>query len=311
MLSYSNRYKRLNYSLGFNRSKDRLNQQPYNIYYARISMPLDWKKNNLYLSSQLQHSDYAPHSTNANINLSGSLTQDNKINFGVGLSQNQFNQQQNTAINAHVNYLHPVINIGASLNHDRQQTQYSLSAQGAIVAHSLGLTATNTIPNTYTIVHVDQGQYAGISNAWGIRLDRFGNAIYSNSSPYNKNLIQIDPDQMPITSTLQSNQATVIPRLYSATMVNFSAQQSTIYVLRITSPHGQLPMGTEVRNLDQQLLGRLAQSNQVILNRYNPQSDHVLSLIWGSQRQNSCQIQLPVLNNKKQQSFQIISVECK
>ena len=75
----------------------------------------------------------------------------------------------------------------------------------------------------------------------------------------NKNLIQIDPDQMPVTMTLQSSQATVIPRQFSATMVNFTAQHSSMYVLRISSPHGQLPMGAEIRNAKQQLVAILNQ----------------------------------------------------
>ncbi|TCM60463.1 outer membrane usher protein [Acinetobacter calcoaceticus] len=311
VLNYSNRWKRFSYSLGMSRSQDPYNNLQNNTYYASLSLPLDWRKNNLYLSSNLQRSENTTNSTNANINLSGTLGESNNLNFGVGISQNNDNNQNTTAYNGNINYLHPYVSLGATAFNNGDRSQFSVSAQGALVAHRYGVTATNTIPNTYTIVHVEKGQDAGISNAWGVKLDRFGNAIYSNSSPYSKNLIQIDPDQMPVTMTLQSSQATVIPRQFSATMVKFSAQHSSMYVLRISSPQGQLPMGAEIRNAKQQLVGRLAQSNQAILDQFDPQQDRQLTLLWGNQHQNSCQIQLPTLNTEKSQSFQIIPVECK
>ncbi|AOA57020.1 hypothetical protein BFG52_00705 [Acinetobacter larvae] len=309
--SYGNRWHKLNYNLGVNHSQDRFDNQKNNTYYASISIPLEWRKSNLYLSSNIQRAESdAMRSDSANVNLSGTAGQDNNINFGIGINRNDYGNGQNIAYSGNMNYLHPYVNLGATLYHDEHDSQYSLSANGGVVAHRYGITATNHLNDTYTIVHVDKGRAAGVNNAWGIRLDRFGNAIYSTSSPYAYNLIQIDPELMPANMNIKSNQATVIPRQYSSTLVKFNAEISSLYVLRIQSPLGNLPMGAEVRTAAQKVIGRLAQSNQVLLDQFDPQQDHQLTVVWGDMQQNHCQIQLPRLKSNKDQALQIVPVEC-
>ncbi|MDQ8935077.1 fimbria/pilus outer membrane usher protein [Acinetobacter rudis] len=312
-MNYSNRWGKVNYNLGISRSQDRLYDQKNNTYYASVSVPLDWRKRNIYINSGVQRSesDYSQNN-NFNFSLSGTAGDDNNINYGVGINRNEYAGDSNTAYNGNINYLHPFVNLGAMIQHDNHNDQYSFSASGGLVGHRYGITATNNLSDTYTIVHVDQGHSAGVNNAWGVRIDRFGNAIYSNNSPYSQNVIQVDPDQMPANMTLQSNQATVIPRQYSSTLVRFAANESSMYVLRIHSDYGQLPMGAEVYNEKRQLIGRLAQSNQVLLDQFNPNKDKQLTVSWGKANQsNICQIQMPELKVNKGGSLQIIAVECK
>lgn len=338
MLNYSNRWRRVNYSLGFSRSMQALGHSQYRQelrYYASISLPLDWRKHHLYLSNTLQRSEYKdkapraeqssntqPYSgryTQLNTQISATLGQDNQFNFGLGFNRNltqnyadnEHDHARHQAYQANMSYLHPYIHLASTGYYDGTAAQYSLSARGAWVAHRYGITATHSMPTTFSIIRVDQAKNIKLNAARGVRINRFGHAIYSHHSPYSKNIIQIDPVNLPLSMSLKASQATVIPRQYSSTLVNFSVQQSALYILRLHSAQGILPMGAEIRNATQQIIGHLGQSNQAILDQFDPKRDRQLSLHWGNKQQQHCQMQLPPVMENKKQAFQIIQVECR
>ena len=314
-ISYSNLWKKLSYTLGYAQTDYSSFSTDDKTLYMSLSVPLDWKENRAFISSNIQNTQNENVTTTANVNLSGSVGDLNNFNYGIGLSNIYQNNHSETSLQANVNYLLPKISLGATAFATEDKQQYSLSAKGAIVAHRYGITPVNTLAETYTIVHVENGEGARLNNAWGVKLDRQGNAIYPTSSAYSENDISIDPQDLPIDVVLESNQMKVIPKKYSSTLATFKAKQTSNLLLRIQTSKGiNLPIGTQVRKQDGSFIGMLGQSNQVILEESKDVYNQLLTVVWGENMEQSCHISpipSPKTNKvKKNYQFEILKVEC-
>ena len=306
----------MSYSIGFSQTNYKENTfDKDQSVYASLSLPLDFRKSNLNLNSTYQQGEQQGRDSDSfGAYLSGTAGSNNNLNFGLGATSNRFDGSTNTSYNANVNYLLPHLNLGATIYHSNQDTQYSLSAQGAIVAHRHGITATNTAADTYTIIHVDHGAGASIDNAWGVKLDRWGNAIYPNASAYSINTISINPDQLPPEITLDGNQTQVIPRMYSSTLATFKVNQQSNILMRIHSKNTQqFPMGSRIETSSGKLIGLMGQSNQSLLTHDIRDLKEPLKVVWGDQLQQSCIIPITEFGSvvkKKNSQLDILNVEC-
>lgn len=305
---YSNIWEKLSYRIGYTRTdySERDRNQGDNIYVS-FSMPLDWRSSRgLYANGSINRDQDSQ--TNANFSVSGSLDQDNKLNFGMGLSKNG---SDDPAFYGNLNYLLPQVRLGSTLSiHDH--TQYSLSASGAVVAHRYGITPVNALADTFTIVHVDGGQGAKVDNAWGVKLDRFGNAVQSNASAYAINRITINPEDLDGNISLLSNQSQVIPRKYSSQMAVFEAEHASNVILRIRYQQQAAALGSQLIGHDQQNIGVVGAGGQLIAQQTAPLLQQS-TLRWGSAEHERCVIQ-PLQQDQlivdKNEHFKIINLEC-
>ena len=312
--NYGNAWKLLNYSIGVSQTNyvDHRVQSDRSIYF-NLSLPLDYKKSNIFVNSNYQRNTLQDKTSDIlGVNISGTAGKYNNLNFGVGVSQNESNTK---TFNANLSYLLPQTNLAATAYNNGHDTQYSISALGAIVAHPYGITATNSTADTYSIIHVDHGTGATLENAWGVKLDRWGNAIYPNLSAYNINSIAINPDQLPPEITLDSNQTQVIPRLYSSTLATFKANVQSNILLRVHNSinNTQFPMGSRIETQSGKFIGIMGQSNQSLLSNDIRHLNEPLKIVWGDQMRQSCVIPLDnfsVISENKMNPLHIINVEC-
>lgn len=313
--SYSNFWEKLSYRLGFthtdynNDHRDRQNTQDKSIYLS-LSMPLDWRSSRgLYANASIDRDDQE---SNASLSVSGSLDQDNKSNFGIGVSKNG---DDHSDLYANLSYLFPKVNLGTTLSlQDQDKLQYSLSASGAVVAHRYGITPVNTLSDTFTIVHVEGGKGAKVDNAWGVKLDRFGNAISANSQAYTVNQITINPEDLDANISLESNQTEVIPKKYSSQLATFKTQHLSNVILRIRYQEHVAPLGSQLMSHDQQQpLGVVGPAGQLIVQKTTPLLKGSI-VRWGDAEDQSCLI-APLTDSQltvpEQTTFKIITVECK
>lgn len=314
-VSYSNKWSNIGYTLGYSQTDYSSSNSDDKTFYLSLSLPLDWNQKKLFITSNIQDTQNDNNFSTGNINLSGTLGDQNNFNFGVGVLSNYSNKNTETSLQANANYLLPKISLGATIYSSDDQQQYSLSANGALVAHRFGITPVNTLADTYTIVHLENGDGAKLNNAWGVTLDSFGNAIYPSSSAYNENDISLNPQDLAIDVVLESNQTKVIPRKYSSTLAIFNAKKTTNILFRITPKNKlQLPIGSQLLKNDGSLLGIMGQSNQVILENKNDVFEQPLKIVWGTEMNQSCIIAPIPDSNLKQikqnYQFKIFNVEC-
>lgn len=315
-INYSNRWNRLSYSIGYSQNNNQLNDfGKENKVYLSFSLPLEWRKKQANLYSNIQYADNVGHPTTANVGLTGTLGENNQFNYGVTTTQNWNNGKNNSAVSANMNYSLPQIQLGAVTGWSDDQTQYGFSAKGAIVAHPYGITATNNLSDTFTIVHAKGAHGADVVNAWGSKIDYWGNAIYANVSPYEANTIRLDTKHLPLDVNLSANQAEVIPRRYSSTLIKFDVEQSSNILLnvRVKGVNQQIPIGVQAVNQAGQVAGMFGQSNQLFIEKAQLLKQD-LYVQWGMNESYACRIDAPetlLPKSKQPNRIQMIDVECK
>lgn len=314
-LGYSNSYKRLNYSFGFTKTYNFLNfKNDENKFYLSLSIPLDWNRKTIYVNSNIQHSNQPNNQTTATIG--SSMAFGDQSQGQVGLSHNYISDssKDQSTLSANLGYSFPQAQLSTNATWNNDFYQYGLTSTGAFVLHRYGLTATNNIPETYTIIHAKDISKANIMNGWGIKTDYLGNAIYSNISPYRPNEISLDVSNLPLNVQLIENQKSIIPRRYSSTLINIDVKKSSNMLLELSTPNDiQIPIGLQVKNKSDKLIGSFGQSNQLFIEN-SELLDHELFISWGNESTQHCKIQLPLnmqeLESNSKDSFLIIPVEC-
>ncbi|WP_228714953.1 fimbria/pilus outer membrane usher protein [Acinetobacter pullicarnis] len=314
-IGYSNNWKKIGYSLSLSQSATDLflgNKEKK--VYMSFTLPLDFGSKRASVYSSIQHSDLIGKPTSASLGLSGVLGESNQFNYGLNTNNYWSNDHSSSSISTNINYKLPQVQLGAVAGWRNDQTQYGMHARGAFVAHRYGLTATNTLSDTFTIIHADGAKGAGVSNAWGTKIDRFGNAVFSNLSPYEINTVSLDLKNLPVNLNFKSNQAEVIPRRFSTTMVEFKAVKTSNILLNVKFDQGQkIPIGAYALNTEQKPVGMFGQSNQLFIeNTVDLEND--IQVLWGESNQYKCQIEAPeklVQKTKTSKAFQVIDVECK
>lgn len=311
-LGYSNRWNKVSYSLGASRSEYK--DENSNQVYLSLSVPLDFRKQKLFLNSTLQHNDQSNSSTVASASISGTAGENRQTNFGVSASQSSGQGNNSTSVSGNIRHRLPQLSLSSTVSRNDYSTQYSYAARGAVVAHRYGVTLVNELSDTYTIIHVPQGQGATVENSFGTKIDRFGNGIYPYSSPYQVNQIAIDPAALALNINLKENKQEVIPRQNSATLVKFKAETSSLILLTIQNAQNRFVMGTPVLNARGETIGSISQSNEIIIESEKRLTKQ-LKIMWGRTEDQSCLIELTGqqmdFSKLSQHSFNIMPVECK
>lgn len=142
------------------------------------------------LSTTVNVSDKNSNSIQSSI--SGVSGDDNQLSYGVSLNT-QENGPTGYAVNG--SYRSPVATLQATAGNDsRHNRQISAGISGAIVAHPFGVTASNDLGDTFTVIHADGAGGAVINNAPGNRLDPGVTALF-RMSHLTKRIISVSTRQ--------------------------------------------------------------------------------------------------------------------
>lgn len=317
-LGYSNSIGKLSYSLGVSKTANSvLNNASDKRVYLTLSLPLEWRSLNkrASLTSNIQHTSNINNITTAYAGVSGTFGEYNQASYSL-VANNAWNNSgmDTNSLSASLGYNLPQVQVGSVIGYGNNYSQYGFSARGAVVAHPYGLTLTNSVSDTYTIIHAKDAQGAVVNNAWGVKIDRFGNGIYSNLTPYEVNEISLDTKVLPVDVHLKSNQSQIIPRRYSATLIDFKTEKTSNILLNVkVKDQAQIPIGVQVIGGNEQLIGVFGQSNQFFVENPSLLKESFV-VQWGAQQPQQCQVQVPseLLKAGKYNSknFKIVDVEC-
>lgn len=314
-LGYSNHWKQFSYSLNATQSASVYANKDRSISLS-FSFPLSWRKTTTSVNNNINVNNNITHSNAMDIfntGFSGTFGSQNQVSYGLNANRYQYdNAETNNSISSSINFALPQTNLGLVSSYSDTQSQWGANLSGAIVAHRYGITLTNNISDTYAIVHANDGASAVLPNAWGSKLDYFGNAIYANMDPYRVNTINIDTQKTALDVSLDENQTEVVPRRYSATMIDFKTKRTSNILLNVhTANDATLPMGIQATDKNGQVVAMMGQSNQLFIQTPDALKQPI-TLQWGANNAQQCTIPATVVNNKvKNTAFNIIDVECK
>lgn len=143
------------------------------------------------------------------------------------------------------------------------QHQYSVQAQGAIVAHRHGITLNNELGDTFGIVHAKDLKGVHLRNGQNVKFDHFGNAIVSYFTPYQYNIVQLNSDTLPIEIEVDAVSEQVVPKKNASMLVEFNVINTNKALIELRHENTNIPMGAQVLDDRNLMIALVGQGQQV------------------------------------------------
>lgn len=224
--------------------------------------------------------------------ISGSMGEKQPVGYGLNFSTDSSNQ--NSVWGGNLQTRLPYASTNASVSASRQYWQGSASLQGAVVAHSGGVTLGPYVGDTFALIDAPGATGAQVMDGQGARVDRFGYALVPSLVPYQYNSVALNPQRMNSKAELADGQQRVAPYAGATVRLHFKTIRGQAVLIKVQRPDGSIiPMGTSVFDSNEQDVGMVGQANQVYLRSDKPQGK--LTLRWGKGATQRCSMsyQLP------------------
>lgn len=311
-IGYSNTYKDIAYSLAYSRQKTG-QMTANNTFTSMTTNPISEDMVMLSVSMPLGRSDYSPmlslsssHSSDDSsyqTNLSGLLGEDKTLSYSVNADYDT----QNRAVGSGLHLIKqlPFTTLSGSISNGKHYTQGSVGVQGALVAHSGGVTLGPRISDSFALVEAKGASGASVSNGMGARIDPFGYAIVPSLVPYQYNNVSLDGKNIRNNNIeLLENTKQIAPYSGSSTKIVFKTQVGYPVLISV-KPESLLVLGENVYDKDRHIVGMVGQSNQIYVRVENKEG----TLIVGKE-ENSCKIAYSIPEEKEADKLILLSGQC-
>ncbi|HFV9915590.1 TPA: fimbria/pilus outer membrane usher protein [Salmonella enterica subsp. diarizonae serovar 61:l,v:z35] len=253
---YSNRWKRVSYSLTAARNRAPEGSMQTN-WLVSFSIPLGDERPVMF-SSAVSHDSGG--GLAEQVSLAGTAGESQQMSWGVSGTHSE---QGGSAGSINGQYLSPWTTVNASAGVGRDSRTLSTGLSGAVVAHPHGVTLTPYTGDTWVVVNAPGAAGAEVSSYPGLKLDHWGNAVMPASMPYQKNTVSLDPKGLSDRVELESTTQNVVPREGAVVVAEFATQQGYALLLTPTRPEGGLPFGTTVTDSQGNTAGMVGQGGMV------------------------------------------------
>lgn len=167
-------------------------------------------------------------------------------NWDYTLLQNWVGNQS-TGSSISVNNMNDMNSISASFSKGHRYSSTAVMASGSVLAHQYGVTLSpDNISGGAVLVHVDGVKNASVKGR-SLKTDAFGNAVISSLDFYNKNTINIEPNDLPEDIVIQQSEKTVYPSRGAIVLANYDVLKGKQVIFRIKKKDGKyIPFGSVV-----------------------------------------------------------------
>jgi outer membrane usher protein len=246
-------------------------------------------------------------SSQATVN--GSLGADRRFTYGVTAGHTS---GSGTSGSLSGQYQSPLAQLVAGYSQGSGYQQFNASASGSVVVHGGGVTFGQPAGETIGLVHAPHAAGATVSNSQGAKVDGRGYAIAPNLMPYQLNTIALDPKGTDAGVELKSTTANVAPRAGSVVKLTYDTAHGRAVMVETALPDGDaVPFGAEVFDAQGNSVGVAGQGSRLFIHDM-PESG-VLTVKWGEDATESCQIDVPLPKSKKgrQAKLETVKAACK
>lgn len=311
-IGYSNNYKNISYNIAYSRQKTgqmTANNTFTPVYYDSnsqdmvmfsVSMPLGQSDYSPMLSLSSSHSS---DDSSYQANLAGLLGEDKTLSYSVNADYDTQNRTVGTGL--HLTNQLPFTTLSGSISNGKGYTQGSVGIQGALVAHSGGVTLGPRISDSFALIEAKGARGASVSNGMGARIDPFGYAIVPSLVPYQYNNISLDGKGIRNNNIeLLENTKQIAPYSGASTKLIFKTRIGYPVLISV-QPKTSLPLGENVFDKDGHNVGMVGQGNQVYVRVEQKQG----MLVVGKE-DNSCEISYLIPEEKETDKLILLSGEC-
>lgn len=217
--------------------------------------------------------------------LSGTANEQQSLNYSIGSSY--VRQYDQSTVNGSLQKRFSNMNLGVNASKGKNYWQVGANAQGALALHSGGITFGPYLGDTFVLVEAKGASGASVLNAQGTVIDDNGYALVPSITPYRYNKIIIDPQGMAENFELNENEKQVAPYAGAAVKVMFKTRAGYALLIKAQlAGHAALPIGTEVFDQENNVIGMVGQNNQMYVR--TEQDSGTLLLKWGEAVSERC-----------------------
>ncbi|PSS58371.1 fimbria/pilus outer membrane usher protein [Pseudomonas sp. BBP2017] len=282
-LGYFNHYGSLGY--GLTASREQYSSAGRGNHFGlTLSLPLGETRRSS-LSSSLNSSGQGQRTSTTRF--STTAGEYGEWGYGLGLATRQDEQRNTAGLDANLLYSGPVAEISGALTQHSDYRQASLGVRGALVGHAGGLTAAQSLGESFAIVHAPGAAHARLKQAPQVRLDARGYAVLPQLTPYSLNTVELDPKGTSQDVELQISSQQVVPRAGAAPLLYYPTRsgRSAVIDARLADG-GALPFAAQVLDESGDELGMVGQGSRLHVRGINEQGR--LQVRWGDSAQQQC-----------------------
>ncbi|EJQ0716775.1 fimbrial biogenesis outer membrane usher protein [Salmonella enterica] len=297
---YSNRWKRVSYSLTAARNRAPQGDMQTS-WLVSFSVPLG-ETRPVTFSSAVSHDSGG--GLAEQVSLAGTAGESQQMSWGVSGTHSE---QSGSSGSVSGQYLSPWTTVNASAGVGRDSRTLSAGLSGAVVAHPHGVTLTPYTGDTWVVVNAPGAAGAEVSSYPGLKLDRWGNAVMPASMPYQRNPVSLDPKGLSDRVELESTTRNVVPRAGAVVVAEFATQQGYALLLTPARPEEGLPFGATVTDSKGNTAGMVGQGGTVYA-RVSDRTGKLFATVKGEDKATTCILPFSVTDETK--AIQQITYSC-
>lgn len=203
---------------------------------------------------------------NSTLSLTGSSGENNQRSWSLygGTENTQSNSGHRVSFGGNIQQNTRAGAVRANYGQGDNYRQAGLGLSGTLLIHRGGITAGPYTSDTFALIHADGAQGASVRNGQGAVIDHFGYAILPSLTPYQANTVSLDTRYMNADAELSGGSQRVVPYAGSVTRINFATLQGKAVLIALKNEDHEIPpMGTEVRDADNTVIGIVGQGGQL------------------------------------------------
>ncbi|MFC0225514.1 fimbria/pilus outer membrane usher protein [Serratia aquatilis] len=319
-MAYSNSFKSFSYNLSVGRQQtgriptgvvsdgNTNNGTTQNVISFSVSVPWGNGPRAPFISAGATHETSGNGQTNYQTGVAGTLGEDQTLSYAVNGAFNSGGEGGSFGTGL-VKQL-PVVTVGGSFSQGRNYTQGGATARGAAVIHSGGVTFGPYLGDTFALVEAEGVKGAQVMNGMGAKINSFGYAIVPSLVPYRYNEIGLDAKGIENQSAeLTENQQRIAPYAGSAVKVSFKTLEGYALLIKLlSSPEGGLPLGSNVYDSNDTVVGLVGQGNQIYARAAGKQGK--LRVKWGDSAGEQCTLNYDLRGKDMNQSLYRLELSC-
>jgi outer membrane usher protein len=283
-MGYARQFGAVSASMGVSRQAASTFQQENSQIFVTLIIPLETRANRSAAINVTQlHDDARGDSTQANF--WGNYGDNYEYNYSLFATH----AAASDAAGGNISYRSHVGQFGLGISDGAGTTTTTVTAEGGLVLHAGGLTASNTLSDTIGLVKVDGGQGVEVRNNQGAPVNDDGYAVVRYLSPYSANTVVLDMSKVSLDTQLDSTEQVVAPHAGAVVLVNFKAIAGhTILIEGRLLSGGPLPFGADVFDEQNQQIGAVGQAGR--LEARVTQMQGRLTVKWGEGADQRCEL---------------------
>ena len=305
---YTNSFKYGTYSITAGRTRGGDGRMSNQIAVG-VTIPLGQGAHSPQLTSNFTHSDGA---SDAQASLSGALGENDQFTYNAygSYAQNAASGHSGSA-GASGTYRGAYGQVSASASSGSDSNQISAGVSGAVVVHPGGVTLSQTVGDTFGIVHAPGAEGASISSASGVEVDANGYAVVPYLTPYSLNTVDIDPKGTSANVEFTSTSEQAVPRDGAIAMLNYETVTGRAALIQAPRANGKaLPFGADVLDAEGRTVGVVAQSSRIFVRGVEDQGS--LTVTWGEGAGEQCRVdyRLPQASAQSDAAYTSLQSRC-